>query len=216
MNRNKEHLFLVAGLCGISGVLSYVAAIAAPLPDLLLYPIAILFPLLLIVYAYGLYELIATERQSTANRLGFIMATIAFAILAQMISVQLAVRIGTDEISAVSQSPDIWPSILRATRLVDMGLDVAWDIFIGTALVITAIPMRRHSVFGQWWAVPSGVLGILLVVLNVATFPWPPNTRGSFDVGPFVGLFVILLSIRMIVKRKTVIDDRTPSISQKS
>ena len=37
-------------------------------------------------------------------------------------------------------------------------------------------------------------LGIALIVLNAATFPWPPADRGLFDIGPFIGLFVIALA----------------------
>jgi len=43
---------------------------------------------------------------------------------------------------------------------------------------------------------PSFLLGLLLIALNVATFPFPPVPQGLFDIGPFVGLYNLLLSIR--------------------
>jgi hypothetical protein len=40
--------------------------------------------------------------------------------------------------------------------------------------------------------------GLLLLVLNLWTFPIPPGESGLFDVGPFVGLWFMVLSVRML------------------
>lgn len=61
-----------------------------------------------------------------------------------------------------------------------------------------SLPMYRHSLLGPLWAIPSLILGGLLVGLNAATFPWPPASRGLFDIGPFVGLYMLLLSGRIL------------------
>ena len=56
------------------------------------------------------------------------------------------------------------------------------------------------------------VLGALLVVLNVVTFPTPPADAGLFDIGPFVGLWYLFLMIRvLIVSRRNsgAISDRS-------
>ena len=84
------------------------------------------------------------------------------------------------------------PGVRRAN------LDVAWDMLIGTALVFSGIAMRRRSGLGLAWAVPSAMLGIALVALNAATFPWPPAARGLFDIGPLIGLFVFALAARLV------------------
>jgi hypothetical protein len=41
------------------------------------------------------------------------------------------------------------------------------------------------------------VLGVALIALNAATFPWPPGDRGLFDIGPFIGVFVMALAARL-------------------
>lgn len=81
--------------------------------------------------------------------------------------------------------------------MVDMGLDVAWDILIGVALVFSGVAMRRRSGLGLGWAIPSTALGVALIVLNAATFPTPPADGGLIDIGPFIGLFVMALAARL-------------------
>jgi hypothetical protein len=82
-------------------------------------------------------------------------------------------------------------------RLIDMGLDVAWDMLIGTALVCSGAALWRCGGFGPWWAAPSIALGAALIVLNALTFPWPPASRGLVDIGPVIGLFVMALAARL-------------------
>jgi len=81
---------------------------------------------------------------------------------------------------------------------VDMGLDVAWDLFIGTSLIFLAVAIRGHRNFGVWWSIPAGMLAILLIVLNSSTFPWPPATRGLFDIGPAIGIYIMSVSGRLL------------------
>jgi hypothetical protein len=57
--------------------------------------------------------------------------------------------------------------------------------------------MRRRSGLGPPWAISSVVLGVALIALNAATFPWPPGDRGLFDIGPFIGVFVMALAARL-------------------
>ena len=81
--------------------------------------------------------------------------------------------------------------------MIDLGLDVAWDMLIGTALVFSGIAIRRRRGLGPGWALPSIALGVALIGLNAATFPWPPAAHGLFDIGPLIGVFVFLLSARL-------------------
>lgn len=72
-------------------------------------------------------------------------------------------------------------------------------MLIGTALILSGTAMRRRSGLGLGWAIPSVVLGGALIVLNAATFLWPPGDRGLVDIGPFIGVFVMALAARLAI-----------------
>lgn len=198
---SHRRLWVGSGIAGILSVTCYVLAITLPWPETQLGTstallVASAWPILSIVYSYGLYTFIAAERQSSANRLGFVFAVMAFTTVLAMIVIQFAVGAGFREIASGLDEPTA-EALRHGLRLVDLGLDVAWDLLIGTALALSGIAMRRRTGLGPGWAITSAALGIALIGLNAATFPWPPADRGLFDIGPFVGLFVMALAGRL-------------------
>jgi hypothetical protein len=184
-------------------VACYIAAIALPWPETQLGTSTALivvsaWPVLSIVYSYGLYSFVAAEGESIANRLAFVFAVSAFTLVLAMIVVQLAVGAGIGEISKGLDEPTA-KALRRGLRMIDLGLDVAWDMLIGTALLCSGVAIRRRRGLGLGWAVPSVVLGVALIVLNAATFPWPPGDSGLVDIGPLIGLFVMVLAGRLMI-----------------
>ena len=201
MQGTNGRLWFVGGIAGVVSVTCYILAIALPWPEgrastLATLVLASTWPVLSIVYAYALYDYVAMERQGTANRLGFVFAAAAFTTLLAMIVVQLAVGAGLDEIVA-GLDVAAADTLRRGLRLIDHGLDVAWDILIGVALVLSGIAMSRRAGLGIAWGAASAVLGVALVALNVASFPWPPADSGLVDIGPLIGLFVMALGGRL-------------------
>ena len=197
----NRRLWVWSGIAGMLAVASYILAITLPWPVTQLGTSAAVvvvsgWPILSIVYSYGLYSFIAAERESTANRLAFVFAVAAFATVLAMIVVQLAVGAGIAEVTG-GLDEQTTKALRRGLRMIDLGLDVAWDMLIGTALVFSGMAMRRRSGLGLGWAVTSAALGIALIVLNALTFPWPPADRGLIDIGPFIGLFVMTLAGRL-------------------
>lgn len=198
-----QSLWVGGGIAGVVGVACYILAVALPWPETqwgtsLALVVISAWPILSIVYSYGLYSYVAAERDSAANRLAFVFAALAFTTVLGMIVVQLAVGASLGEISKGLDEPTA-RALRRGLRMIDMGLDVAWDMLIGTALVLSGLAMRRRSGLGPGWAFPSMALGLALIALNAATFPWPPADRGLFDIGPFIALFVMALAGRLAV-----------------
>jgi hypothetical protein len=196
-------VWAAGGVAGIVSVVCYVLAITLPWPEsqvgtsgALLVVCA--WPILGIVYSYALYSYVAAERQSAANRLGFVFAAAGFSMVLGMIVVQLAVNAGFSE-AASGLDEATGKALHRGLRLIDQGLDVAWDFLIGTALVFSGVALRRRRGLGIGWTIPSVALGVALIGLNASTFPWPPADRGLFDIGPGVGLFVTVLAARLVV-----------------
>ena len=198
---SDRNLWTCGGIAGVAGTACYIAAIAVPWPESQLGRSAGLvvvsaWPILSIVYSYAAYTFVAAERESTSNRLGLVFAVAAFAMVLAMIVVQLAVGAGLAEITQ-GLDPPTAKALRRGLRMVDLGLDVAWDFLIGTALFFSGLAIRRRSGLGPGWGLASAALGLALVGLNAATFPWPPGDHGLFDVGPFIGVFVMALAVRI-------------------
>jgi hypothetical protein len=196
-----RRLWIVSGIAGVLAVASYILAIAFPWPEnqagtSVALLVVSAWPILSIVYSYGLYSFIAAERESAANRLAFVFAALAFTTVLAMIVVQLAVGAAIREI-AQPLDEQTAKALRRGLRMIDLGLDVAWDMLVGTALVFSGAAMRRRSGLGPGWGIPSATLGIALILLNAATFPWPPGDRGLLDIGPLIGLFVMALAARL-------------------
>ena len=73
----------------------------------------------------------------------FVFAVAAFTTVLAMIVVQLAIGASSGEITAGLDEPTA-KALKRGLRMIDLGLDVAWDMLVGTALVLSGLAMRRR------------------------------------------------------------------------
>ncbi len=194
-------LWMGGGVAGVLSIGGYLVAAFVPWPDTQFGTSATvftvsLFPILGIVYAYGLRGYIAAERDGAVNTLGFVFAALAFTTLLSMLLAQLSVVTRIAEITSGLDEP-VARAIRRGLRMIDLGLDVAWDLLIGTALIFWGLAMGRRGGLGPYWGYPSVAFGIALIVLNGSTFPTPPANAGLFDIGPFIAAFMLLLAGRL-------------------
>lgn len=132
----------------------------------------------------GLHHLLRLGGRPTASALGAISNVAAGALLTAMLLVQIAVR---------SRAPDTVGDMVG----IWLGLDVAWDIYVGLGTLCFAVSMLAHPRFGWPFAAPGLVVGLLLIVLNLGTFPEPPDTAGLIDVGPLVGLWYLAVTVQL-------------------
>ena len=197
----NARLWLFGGIAGILGIGCYLSAILIPWPETQLglsvsVTIVSGFPILGIVASYALCDCLAAPRQTAANRIALGFAISGFATLLAMLLVQVAVTSAMPELTRGLDAAAA-KALTRAMRMVDLGLDVAWDLLYSTAMIFWGFALRTRRGFGPGWAFPSMALGALLIVLNVATFPWPPGDHGSVDLGPVAALFILALNIRL-------------------
>lgn len=203
---HNPSLWFRGGLAGVVCVLCYIAAIAVNWPETQLgISVSLIvvsgFPILGIIASYALYKFVAAERESAANSLGLLFFALAFATLLSMLIVQTAV---TSSIAGIARDLDgqTATALRRGLRMIDLGLDVAWDFLGGTALICWGLAIRKRSGFGPGWGIPAVIFGIALIILNASTFPIPPGNSGLIDIGPVVGLFMLALFVRLALLGK--------------
>ncbi len=205
----NPRLWFYGGIAGTASICCYIAAITVNWPETqagvsVSLVVVSLFPILGIMASYALYSLVAAERESAANTFGLIFFIAAFTTLLAMLIVQLAV---TSSIGEIARELDAQTAraLRRGLRTIDLGLDVAWDLLGGVALIFWGLALRKRSGFGPGWGIPAALFGIALIILNVATFPMPPANSGLFDIGPVIGVFMLALFVRLALlgKRST-------------
>jgi hypothetical protein len=128
--------------------------------------------------------LVLTGSTSPLGLLGAVANVIAGALFLSMALVQIAVK-------DVADPPD------EALRAIYWGLDVAWDLYIGAGTLCFAVVFYRSSLF-RWFSLPGMTIALLLLGLNVASFPEPPSDAGLVDVGPLVGIWYLAVTIRAV------------------
>jgi len=160
----------------------------------LIVPVAML---LMIVAFLRLSECLDSEKHRLIVRIATIFGIIACAIMVLQNTVQgtVMVRMGarihnlTDE-SQITHFVRTYSSL----RLIDQGIDLAFDIFFFTAWILFTIPMWNRAGFGRLLASIGFALFAVTTVLNVWTAPIPP----SFEISPFVSLWMLVVMIQMI------------------
>ena len=167
---------IVGGMCAST---LYPLLLFAPLPPAVTAAIAALLGPAIGLGSLGLYHLVRLHAPSVSAALGALHNLIAGALFSAMALIQLAVRARAPE--SAGDFVGFW-----------LGLDVAWDVYIGLGTIAFAWAFHRHPRFGWAFAAPGLALGLLVIVLNLIPFPTPPAEAGSFDIGPFVGLGIWL------------------------
>jgi hypothetical protein len=164
---------------------SYPIAVFVPLPLGITVTLVAVFGPALAVASAGLYHAIRLHRASVAAGAAAILNAAGGGLFTAMLLVQIAVGIATGHRTDPSLQA-VW-----------LGLDVAWDAYIGFGTTLFALAMLRHPRFGPLFAYSGLVIGALLLILNLYTFPTPPANAGLIDLGPFVGLWYLAVTVQM-------------------
>ena len=161
------------------------------------------------VVLWGIIEL-HSELSQSDNRiillLGTVYLVIAFSFFLLMLVVQQAIFISMDEFIANEPNDankNILKFILKALNRVQLGIDVAFDVFYSLGLVFMSIVLMKHKGFGTPFGIYGIACGSLLLIFNLYTFPIPPRNANLFDVGPFTAVWWIWIIAQGIRQRKT-------------
>lgn len=176
----------VTAISGLIGMLAYIGTSAAShsTSPIITGPLVFAFAFGITVSSIGLYYILGGTTGSRMALIAAVANVIAAAQLLAMIMVQASVW-------ATVEEPDI------AFKAVWWGLDVAWDLYVGTGTILFALCMFGRRGLGVWLAVPGLLIASIFLIFNIATFPLPPETAGLVDLGPLVGLWYTVVYVRV-------------------
>lgn len=86
-----------------------------------------------------------------------------------------------------------------------------WDLYVGAGTILFGLAMFGRRGLGIWLGLPGVLVSVVFLIFNIATFPEPPDTAGFVDLGPLVGLWYLVVYVRLGVA--TVLLRRQPGSS---
>jgi hypothetical protein len=191
----------VGVVAGLFVSVIYPMMIFVPLPFHLALILASSAGSLLAIACIGLYHFIKIHRKTVSLQIAVLFNIIAGVIFNMMLIVQLAIRKGINEyIDAASESAtqEMLRWILRSVNKVHFGLDISWDIFILVGTFLFALNMLRHPRLGKIIGFIGVAIACVAMGFNLYTFPAPPADSGLVDLGPFVGLWYLAVTIMIL------------------
>jgi len=204
MNTPNPKTWIKTGMISGFIVLAvYPVMILVEFPVQLTLVLACLFGFLFMIASIGLYYFISLNNKSVSLQLGVLFNIIACAVIVMMLTIQLAL-FQTKLNSVIEATKEMKNYIFQFSNTIQLGLDVVWDIFIGTGTVLFAINMFKHPRLGKIFSVTGIIIALALLVLNIYSFPVPPAESGSTDLGPLVALWYLAVTIKIAMSMKWV------------
>jgi hypothetical protein len=186
---------------GFLACVIYPLIISVPMPTTLQVLLAGAFGPLLSIACIGLYYFMSLHRKTVSLQIATISNIIAGTIVNMMLIVQLTVRKylemrmsnATDE-----QARELLRQIYSGVEKVQLGLDISWDIYISLGTILFALNMVRHPRFGRTIGIAGIIIGLLLLIANISTFPLPPAEADFIDFGPLAGIWYLVVTIMVL------------------
>ena len=179
-------------ITGFTAFASYLAAAFLPLPEKISLVLAFAFGPLFMLASLGLFYVIRQWKDSIALQAGTLFNITATGFITMMLVVQQTIfsfhdKFKTQSHDGVSDEQLSW--MFREVNGVQLGIDLAWDIFISAGTFLFAWSFWGHPVLSKLLSAAGMLVSVLLLVFNLAFFPEPPGEAGSVDFGPFVSLW---------------------------
>jgi hypothetical protein len=186
---------IISIITGLGAVISYTLLSILSGPYISLVIVASAFGPFLAAASLGLYHVVAESGNPVVLQLAVMFNIVGAAIFTTMLLVQLA--IGYQLQSTGKEAIDL--TALRTALVgVQLGMDVAWDVFISLGTLLFAISMLRDARFGLVVGIAGILIAVALLILNLWTFPTPPAAKNLVDLGPLIGIWYLAVTIMMI------------------
>jgi hypothetical protein len=188
---------------GIAALLSYFGAAFLPLPDPATLLLGLAFGPLFAISFLGLFAALKTQSDGLLLRVAVVFGIIAGAVVTTLLTIQIGNQMWLEQGLAQASGPaeeEAARVLWRAVNRVQALMDVSWDIFLSVGSVLIGLVMVRHQAFGRVWGWLGVLLALLLLGLNLYTFPSGPAYAGLVDVGPLLALWFGAVFVRIVLR----------------
>jgi len=165
MNLETENIKNWIKLGIISGLIAsflYPALIFVPMPKIFQLILMMAWGPLLGISAVGGYYFLAIHKKTVSLQIAVISQIIAGVLVTTMLLVQSAIELSKPEFIDPA-SAWVWTSLHR----VQLGIDVAWDVYLVLACFLFALNMFNHPKFGKIFSISGILISIALIVFNI-------------------------------------------------
>lgn len=191
----------IATVLGVVAILVYLmlAFGIAPVSDRLILVLAFAIGPAIMMAMLELYAGLAPSHDGRLLRTATVFLVLGFAMLTAMIVVQQAIFIGADAsfyVDSELPAEETRRYLFMGLNMVQLGLDVTFDIFYSVGLILLGVIVYRSPEGGKILGGVAVALAAALLALNIWTFPIPPSEAGLVDLGPATAIWwlVFILS----------------------
>jgi len=197
-DQSRDITWIKVGIItGFLTIIIYPLLILAPMPRQPTVILAFAIGPLLTVTSVGLYKFVRIHGETVSLQIALGSNIIAGTLFGVMLVVQLALRFPM--LAHIERTgDDSVREIVNWVWNVDLGLDLSWDLYIAIGTFLFALNMLRHPKLGRIFAGLGMLVAVAMLGFNIHTFPDPPAEAGLFDLGPFVALWYLVVTIQVL------------------
>lgn len=193
-------------ISGFIALLIYPFLLIVSLPLQITVIMACGFGVFLTIASMGLYYFIKMNASTVTLKIGLVFNVIGSTIVTMMFLVQLSIyEVLKNKTPTLSeQMKETGNLIWKGVNSIQLGLDVTWDVYIALGTLLIAFNMWRHPCFGKIFSTSGIIIALVLLFLNISTFPTPPAQASLIDLGPLLGLWYLIVTIQTARSMKWV------------
>lgn len=198
MNSKLQLQWIKLGI--ISGFITlvvYPLMIFVEFPVQITLVLALSFGILFMLASIGLYFFVSAVYRSAALHAALLFNILGCTVVVMMFTIQLAL-FSEPAYSSEDAPKELLSHIFRLSNLIQLSLDVVWDVFISLGTILFAASMFKHPKLGRIIGSTGIILGGALLFNNIYTFPIPPAETGYVDFGPLVALWYFAVTVMIL------------------
>lgn len=191
---------LIGIISGIFADLAYILATQVSISPTVNRLLFFFFGPFMIVAIMALYHHLTEKKQLISAQIGslfIILSGLAHTIMATMQgSIVVRMRKYLSETSGEAEK-EMLRNIYKSVFSTQLGVDMAFDIFISLGVIFIAISMWNHKAYGKLIGLAGMIIAATGLSFNLIAFPENAGIYGLIDPGPLFGLWFTVVVIMM-------------------